>query len=479
MLDNPHKLYRPGEELSGQVILILKKNVVGLKISLSLEGCIKITSTSPLRSDKKQNLFDHNIVLYGDAEDSALTLGEHRFPFIIKLPKRNVHTSISFEKGEIKYMLKCTIIESDSADGILASCEKLFSIVKPINLMLLPEPQPKVLNFKTVKHGLYKTLSSVSSASSLNSANSIDDNSNNRVQVKMNISSMGYLRGDSVNVRLSLKCYKKIANTQGIIVTLIRICRLDLGQGYEIQSYRKDLSQSIVPLIMDPSTLTCETSTSLKVPVDCFPTITTNLVSFQYYVEVLVNLSNSKIQAPSDHKFVDDEIIHTDTSSNIYNVDRLKRTKNVLTLNSEIIIGTERRVSSRLRKKAERSASAPQTPCTSIDSPLSTQDSTPPAPTPTLQYTTIPESSSTLTEKELLRLREQALLPSEPPQELIEQIEQTELAEDDYDHPPPELPPFPTPAPSDVNAMHNILNDDTEYAAVPVYSGPQDRSPPR
>ncbi|KAG7928659.1 hypothetical protein KL925_000840 [Ogataea polymorpha] len=460
VLDNPHKLYRPGEELSGQIILILKKNVMNLMISLSLEGHIKVNSTSPLRSDKKQSLFNHKILLYGDSEETALTFGEHRFPFIIKLPKRNAYTSISFEKGEIKYGLKCTIVERDNPDVVLSTSEKMFSIVKPINLALLPEPQPKILRFKTTKGKLNKTLSSISSTSSLASSESMEDNLDSDVQIKMNISSMGYLRGESIPVRLHVKCHKKIANTEGIIVTLIRICRLDLGQDYEIQSYRKDLSQSIVPLIVDPVTLTSDISTSLRVPVDCFPTITANMVSFQYYIEVLVNLSNSKIRA-TQVGFMDDEIIQKDTSNNIYNVDRLKRTKNVLTLNSEIVIGTERK--SRVRRKSRHSSSVPQTPCTSIDSPLSPQDSSPPSSS--LQYSAIPESSP-VNEKEVLRLREQALMPSEPP---------TELNDLDYARPPSELPPMPTPGPSDGNTgeQNNVLlDDDTEYAAVPIYTEP-------
>ena len=40
-LDNPHKVWLPGEEISGQVVLISKKNLANIVITLSLVGLLK------------------------------------------------------------------------------------------------------------------------------------------------------------------------------------------------------------------------------------------------------------------------------------------------------------------------------------------------------------------------------------------------------------------------------------------------------
>ncbi|OWB57621.1 hypothetical protein B5S28_g3582 [[Candida] boidinii] len=540
LLDNPHKTFKPGEEVCGQVILILKKNLPNVLITLSLIGLIKlIGSGSTFRSTKKTTLFNHTINLYGNVNLSpppiqqssssnndnmeietnisnpGLTKGEHHFPFIVKLPKKNIYTSVTFEKGEIRYSLKASISDSyfsnnnnlnsptisslnsslnnnrnsnsnsnssktsltrnnllnlnnntttnsDSSNTLsndinniannnnntltsssitgngtsnqrysndlnnnnnksILTCEKYISIIKPINLSLLPESQPKILVFKVPKKGLKKTISSTSTVNSqlssysqdftimtpnsnnnyspeddsnnqpnnnnqnnqnligsaavsitssthsssendnLNTVNEdtqkvafasplTDSNNNNNeseISNKLNFQqqpsqsqsstpttriandiklsvytpSMGYLRGEIVPVKINVQHYKKFKSPTGIIVTLIRICRIDQGTEHAIQSFRKDLSQSIVPLFLSPNKFQYEVTTSLKIPLDCFPTIVgSNMVSFQYYIEVIVNLSNSKaiLNQNKTHldSGMDDEDIYDVTSLN-------------------------------------------------------------------------------------------------------------------------------------------------------------------
>lgn len=126
----------------------------------------------------------------------------------------------------------------------------------------------------------------------------------------------GCLRGESIPVRVSIKHTKPIKSLHGIIVTLVRQGRFDtfpisgnglsskgsassLKKGLSLSSngltttFRKDLSQVIVPLIVDPERLTAVVSASVRVPEDAFPTITSvpgQIVSFRYFIEVLVDL---------------------------------------------------------------------------------------------------------------------------------------------------------------------------------------------
>lgn len=351
MLDEPHKTYHSGEEVAGQVILVLGRNVTDVSIRLALIGMIKVHPNTPLRSGKKEVLFNREILLYGDRANNelALTKGEHRFPFIVKLPRKNIHTSISFEKGEIKYCLRTDLCDGDSNDAKFATSEMLLNIVKPINVTLLPESRPKTFTFKNSRGIMHRIPSSTSSLNSSDSVEAQRDSSvvrnSNKIKVKMEIPSLGYLKGESIPVKLNIQHYKRISNVNGIFITFLRVCTLDMGEEYELQSFRKDLAQTIVPLIVDPdSKSSYEICTSLKVPLDCFPTIVTNLVSFQYYIEVLINLSSSaRIPGLQKRKqLVDEEVIHLNSEDTIYNVDKLKQMKNVLTMTSEVVVGTER-----------------------------------------------------------------------------------------------------------------------------------------
>lgn len=481
-LDKPHNTFRAGEEASGQIILILNENMANIMITLSLVGVIKLHSNTPLRSDRKENLFNHEILLYGDTENNelALTKGEHRFPFIVKLPKKNVHTSISFGKGEIKYTLKAELCNKLDNEAKIANAELLLTIIKPINLTLLPEAQPKTLTFRNTRKNFKHSVSSTSSiystdswelqqggpgTGSSNNNNTHSQKDGKEIRIKLEIPSMGYLKGESIPVKLFVRHYKHITNVNGIFITLIRVCSLDLGEEHELQSFRKDLVQSIVPLIINPdSSATYEVSTTLRVPSDSFPTIVSNLVSFQYYVEVLLNLSNSspKVQKP---EMIDDEVIQLDSTDNIYNVDKLKQMKNVLTLTSEIVIGTERKEISKVKKHRKHSShetlqSPTETSVASTTYPSSTTASSASQITlPAIPSARSPQSAHE--EKEYLRLRTQALLPSEPPD-----------SSPAYTSADDEAPPLPASSntPTGIDSPPQTLMPPTDPHGLPAYA---------
>lgn len=429
-LDEPHKAFRPGESIKGTIVLDLKKNITDINITMTLIGLIKIKQTSNTTTvrSKPNLLFKHTTVIYGedtnkeneeadteqhnedDIEDeqhitlSGLSKGEHRFPFSIKLPRKNIYTSITFEKGSISYSFRASInhnktsplssmasspasLQSQSPGSIIPypknsiqHCDKNLQIIVPINVAKIPKPSTKVAILKPSDKKLKKTVSSTSTVNSnvtqftVASDNSMDSMNNqslsqnqtqngNTPQVRLfvDITESGFLRGETVPLKIRLHHYKPIQSSSGIIVTLIRICRVDNGPEAPIQSFRKDLAQTIAPLYIDPETLTAELSTSLKVPVDAFPTIIgSDLVTFQYYIEVLANISSKNLIANpgasqssknSKNKFSHSIVFNTETpqeremlrsEQGVLNVDKLKRIKNFLGLNTEIIVGTER-----------------------------------------------------------------------------------------------------------------------------------------
>lgn len=136
----------------------------------------------------------------------------------------------------------------------------------------------------------------------------------------------GCLRGDIVPVRISINHTKHIKSMHGVIVTLYRLSRVDFhpalplgpakdGQNPKYEDYypksltglgglslsgagsshvfRKDLAQTLVPLIVDPISLTAEINAKIRIPEDVFPTITSvpgQMIDFKYYVEVVLDI---------------------------------------------------------------------------------------------------------------------------------------------------------------------------------------------
>lgn len=139
----------------------------------------------------------------------------------------------------------------------------------------------------------------------------------------------GCLPGDLLPVRIKIHHNRRIKSLHGIIVTFYRQGRVDYAPpasmfkelseedakrlereeyypksktglgGLSLSSagscsvFRKDLSQSVAPLIIDPTSLSAIITTSVRVPEDVFPSIRGvpgGLISFKYYVEVVIDL---------------------------------------------------------------------------------------------------------------------------------------------------------------------------------------------
>lgn len=437
LLDHPHKSWHPGDEISGQVILISKKNLANIVITFSLAGYIKINALphSKLRP-MKQILFNHCIKIYGPDSDklpssdlaNGLSKGEHRFPFVVKLPTKKIYTSIDFSKGAIIYTLKSVIRSASSEEASLPSnstsdsslfrpraftrlhnpsftLEKHIKIVDPIDVAELPPAKPKKLIIKNPRRGkLRRTQSSsstINTASTINSktsdseltphslpmgstpsgsaviaSNNVNspgismssapqapnEDSSNSILVTMDLGQRGFLRGELIPVKLSIHHLKQVQDSRGIIVTFVRVCRIDYGPESYFESFRKDLLQLVIPLFVDPVSFSLEINTSLRVPADAFPTITgCPMVSFQYFVEVMLNLSGKPLAL--DNGPVVNLVPHDETSpglspnvvsgasynfqfgqdrSEFINTDKFKRLKKFLQMTTEVIIGTHR-----------------------------------------------------------------------------------------------------------------------------------------
>lgn len=448
LLSDPHRSWLPGDEVSGQIIFISKKDLANIVITLSLIGSVKINASSHSKlRPVKEVLFHHTIKIYGEENSSenteeynnGLFKGEHRFPFIVKLPNKRVFTSIDFGKGSIKYSLKAAVGNassfandspavsplSDSNNNTnrssfiqktktlnfhnsIYTSEKIITLINPIDVSKLPRPKPKRLIIKDprLSRKLSRTQSSTSTINTINTFNTISSNnsdtiangehssngnaSNNNtpqsnsnspsngvegvrpqvIKVALEIPERGFLRGELIPIKLNINHSRKIQDLNGIIVTFVRVCRLSNGHENLVESFRKDLQQLVLPLYVDPNTFQSEINASLRIPADAFPTISgCPLVSFQYFIEVLINLSGKSLVLDSNNQqkpaiaadeanhsllesqsgnskfkfnFNSNSAVNQNERSGFINTDKYKRMKKFLLLTTEVIIGTSR-----------------------------------------------------------------------------------------------------------------------------------------
>lgn len=143
----------------------------------------------------------------------------------------------------------------------------------------------------------------------------------------------GQLAGESIPVLIGVHHVKPVKCLRGCIVTLYRLSRFDMRSG-EAVSFRKDLAQNISPLLIDPSTLSTTIKSTVRIPLDTFPTIANApLVSFRYYIEVVLDLSGKiTVREPAQK--------YNSTPSGFIETETLKRNKGVLNVQQEIIVGT-------------------------------------------------------------------------------------------------------------------------------------------
>ena len=374
-------------------------------------------------------------------------------------------------------------------------------------------PSPSHVSFESAVSGSvgHSQLDSSSQSQSTSTNNTRPNDSKGSIAVK-NITTEvescvgGCLRGDSIPIKVSVNHVKHIKSMNGVIVTLFRQARVDmhpaiplgpteksLNPKYEdyyprsktglgglslsgagsSHMFRKDLSQTVQPLIVDPGSLLSEVTVKVRVPEDAFPTISTvpgAMISFRYYVEVVVDIQGKL--GPQERAMAGlTGVTATATSggddlenerggmgaAGTYMVDTapVRRDKGVVSATFEVVIGTrdsERRKGK--QKEEEKPVVAPETPAAvpvshheaatgSSDRPYSSHppdddywgynyndwsyghgnghghdhwdyhegawDHPPQVPMPQLL------DNSQLSEKELARRAEERLLPSQPP----------------------------------------------------------------
>ena len=235
----------------------------------------------------------------------------------------------------------------------------------------------------------------------------------NTISAKIEVLQGGCLAGDSLAMKVSIKHSTVVKSMQGIIITLYRQGRIEthpaiplgpqrrgekpkyedyyprsltglgglsLTSAGSSRSFRQDLNQKFAPIIVDPQSLTAVINTSIQAPVHLFPTINCvpgGMVSFKYYVEVVVDLrakvgSQDRLRphlsmtSSLQHVYGDAKMTrmeHSDGVSyastpgfNFLVTDQLRRTKGVVFIRTEMVVGTKDSSRKRQRQREDHSA---------------------------------------------------------------------------------------------------------------------------
>lgn len=214
------------------------------------------------------------------------------------------------------------------------------------------------------------------------------------ITVKIEPQAGGCLQGDQIPVKINISHTKPVRSVYGVILTLFRQARVDMRptiplgpiekgtkgnyedtyprsltglSGLSLSGagsnhvFRKDLYQSLTPLIIDKHNLTAEINARVSVPGEAFPTISTvpgAMISFKYYVEVVVDIqgklagqeksaNNLSGQAAPQGHFINSDVSDMERSaftpfgSTIIDTTSVRRDKGVVTFTFEVVVGTK------------------------------------------------------------------------------------------------------------------------------------------
>lgn len=400
-IEDPHRMYSPGATVSGRIVLLLGKKQKVSSVKVDVHGFVHIKNLLLSgRSGVTKDLCRSTIDLWSaeDATNSSaasastsssnsdtpylfLPPGEHRFPFEFSLPASGLLSSLTFERGNISYLV--TGILKRPGRGAQTSPSQPLSVTVPLDVSLLPPA-------KITRIAIDVTQRRRSAGPT------------SKVVVQLELPTKGYIRGEEIPVQLTIKHQWLVQNSAGIILTLVRIARLH-GADLDAQTFRKDLDQVVLPLYTDPKTLVANVVGTLRVPPDSFPTMRhKELVTFQYVLEMTMDVTGKR----DLQKYV-----ARDPAFTLIDTIELKQKSGIVSAWTEVIIGTSRttlgldstsRVSQSHATLSERSVHMDLSSLSSSAAP--SPSNTPPS---ALQ--------SANEEKAELAAREAALLPSMPP----------------------------------------------------------------
>ncbi|KAK4974725.1 hypothetical protein LTR28_010232 [Elasticomyces elasticus] len=418
-LDEPHRQYSPGDIVRGCVVLRVVKPVRVTHIVVCLHGFVQVFKTPGFAGDGYRHhygyqgtgkgkrsggeyfgngfasLFEDEVVLCGDGR-----LGEslYKFNFELEFPTKPLPSSIDVTSDVAGKKSETSTIDPRTAHRASAAP----SMVAGQDLPESPAPSESSFDSGDGSSRLASTSDSgphsTHTSDSGNGSAGKDLHDQKTITATVELLRGGCLRGDSIPVKVVVNHTKHVKSLNGVIVTFFRLARVDMHPDLPVgpmddksrqkredyypksmtglgglslsgagssHTFRKDLSQTFMPLLVDPQSLTAEVNAKILVPEEAFPTIASvpgAMISFKYHVEVVLdiqgklagqdrNLPQMTYTTPpvaladgsSGSGWMDDlnRPSYGNYGSNIVDTAPVRRDKSVVTCNFEITVGTQ------------------------------------------------------------------------------------------------------------------------------------------
>lgn len=367
-LDEPHKIYSPGDYVRGRVKLMLSKDTKTLYTGLHFNGQVRLGTGKQI---VRTNLFQEDMILWGQPENheptimgpqarqtegtnrvshnasfgwskqvvssnprkpsqlpfawrsSIMQAGQHVFEFEFQFPESSLPSTVDFGRGSISYFLRCEYQRPMTLTSRGRNvCKKSLTFLDYIDVGRIPRPKLRVID---------------------SDAKSKRREGTGKISAIVELTKAGYLKGETIALNIQVQHIKPIKNMNGTIATLYRLSRFD-SRDIAPQSFRKDLSQNISPLLVDPISLKYKVSPRLRIPADTFPTImSAGPVSFRYFVEVVLDLNGRTTvwQAGTNSSQTDSSVSTLGHGGPSMETDALKREKGTYCVVFEVTIGTK------------------------------------------------------------------------------------------------------------------------------------------
>ncbi|KAK6334204.1 ph-response sensor protein [Orbilia brochopaga] len=387
--------------------------------SKSIRGCrSRGTTIEGKHSGRGVILFEDEQVIVGEGRLGA---GGLEVGFVYDFPAKDGINSLDFERGAITYLLTATLTRPTTIHAVTTYTTEvkfsenidvaLFSSPKPLTISI--EPQRPLRRLKssgssTDSTTCVQTLHQVPSLSPslLPATHSIAPNSVPSLPPSPTVPAQPHpmatiellkpacLPGEVIPIKITVSHNRPLKSMSGVITTLSRQCHLDTLPPADkvltasslsfskssVSTFRKDLDQSLAALIVDPRSLTTVIRTSVRVPSDAFPSITTvpqGLLEFRYFVEVVVDLGGKLASRNGMGDVIMDSNTNEDLkrsqTEGIMETDRIRREKGVISCTFPFIVGTMD--SSKRRKRKDDKCRASVGAVSSAPSHTSTLES--------------------------------------------------------------------------------------------------------
>ncbi|KAK6529946.1 ph-response sensor protein [Arthrobotrys megalospora] len=577
-LDYPHRRYKPGEHITGSIVLTTSRATRITHLTLTLGGSVMVyphdrrghkwgedvvkdvtyrdgkmirgcrsrgTTIEGRHSGRGVVLFEEEQVIVGEGRLGA---GGLEVGFVIEFPAKGGINSLDFERGAITYLLTATLTRPTTIHTV-STCTAEIKFSENIDVSMFAPPKPLTISIEPHRP-LRRLKSSGSSNDSTTYIQTLHQppnvspplspsipktpsNNTPSLPPSPTVSAQPHpmatiellrpacLPGESIPIRITVSHNRPLKSMSGVITTLSRQCRLDTLPPADkvltasslsfskscVSTFRKDLTQSITALIVDPRSLTTVIKTSVRIPGDAFPTISKvpqGVLEFTYFVEVVVDLGGKL----ASRNGVGDVIMDSNTGEDLKRIqtegimetDRIRREKGVISCTFEVVVGTID-TGKRRKKKEDKSKETPAAPASTpshtssgetyseesrterdaerdhtvaqvmnfLDAPEYQQSSTrsspsnisstppPPIQPPPMIPPTLPTASD---EKALARMAEEQLLPSAPP-----------LSGPSDEASAPPLLPY------DEEDLYFVPESSAHGAAAPAYERPDSATP--